>query len=370
MINFIDIVVDLVNGDSGKKEVCYQLLKRKEYTHSMRVNGGSNSGGNVHFTDKEGNKKHIILHQIPSAILHGKKCIIGSGCVVNLEKLCNELYELHNLGIDVNDKLFIAENAHVVLDKHIEEEKNESSVGTTRQGIGPCYRDKYNRTGIRIKDIMNNLYVYSTMTDSDIFYDIQHKFTMFGVQIIDLYKYFYTTDEDINLLVELAQGFNLDIDMGDYPYVTSSNTTVAAALQNMLPWNKIRNVYGLAKAYDTYVGNKKFQPDLSIFSELQELGSELGATTKRKRQCNWLNVTALKKAADVNCITHLIISKIDIMEELNKKHHDKFWKIIYGPSDNKSTVVYADQEAFEKNVSNLFRGTKIQFRNAPDCHVN
>jgi len=367
MIEYVDIILDLVSGDCGKREISYQLSKKREYSHCMRVNGGSNSGGNVHYLDKDGNEKHLVLHQVPTGIFNGKKCIIGSGCVVDLNKLCKEIVDLEKIGISVKGKLFIANNAHLITDKHLEEEASESKIGTTRAGIGPCYRDKYSRTGTRIKDLFGNLYLYSTMNDTNEFFRFENIFKRYDIQLIDLYDYLYNPDEKIGLLVEMAQGFYLDIDHGDYPYVTSSHTTVAGALLNLLPWNKVRKVYGVCKAYDTYVGSKTFQPKDEIFEELQTLGKEFGATTGRKRQCNWINLPALKKAINVNCVNRLVISKIDVLDDLNKNHDNKYWKVL----SNKITFSFENKNEFMEGILELVddNNVVIQFRDSPSCEL-
>ncbi len=355
MIKFIDIITDLRNGDNGKREISYQLSKKDEYTHSMRVNGGSNSGGNVHYLDKDGVEKHIVLHQVPTGILNGKKCIIGSGCVVSLEKLYEEISELRDAGFETKGKLFIAKNCHVIGVGHVLEEQNESKIGTTKQGIGPCYRDKYARVGVRFDQL-------SSATNDNSMFDF-----------IDLYEEFYNPKNEISILVEMAQGFELDIDHGDYPYVTSSHTTVAGALLNLLPFNKVRKVYGVCKAYDTYVGNKEFQPKNVIFSTLQVLGKEIGATTGRRRQCNWLNIDSLIKAIQVNCVTHLIISKLDVLEELNEEFNNKYWVYKHSLNNVMFSVFSKTKNEFTDKVKLIVKDVdeniKIQWRDAPDCEV-
>ena len=129
--------------------------------------------------------------------------------------------------------------------------------------------------------------------------------------LIDTYEEFHMTKSDVSILCEGAQGFGLDIDWGDYPYVTSSHCTTAGALLTGIPPQAVRRVYGVAKAYDTYVGAKEFHGEGRIFNLLQQLGQEYGATTGRPRQCNWLNIRNLKKAVDINGVTDVIINKVD-----------------------------------------------------------
>ena len=118
------------------------------------------------------------------------------------------------------------------------------------------------------------------------------------------------------MLFEGAQGFYLDVDWGDYPYVTSSHCTVGSAVMNGVPPQKIRKVYGAAKIYETYVGTKKFEPDDLVFEKIRELGNEYGATTGRQRQCNWLDIDKLVKAAKINGVTDLVVSKMDILRSV------------------------------------------------------
>lgn len=305
MIKFVDAVVGLAFGDESKGAVIYELSKKPEYNVVLKTGGGSNCGHTIYH-----NNKKYVTHLIPTGVFHKKICIIGSECVINIKKLFQEIENLEKDGINVRDHLLISKDCHIVTEDHIKEEISESKIGSTRQGIGPCVRDKYSRIGVRAE----------TCEELSDF-------------VIDLYEFFQ--EDEFGILCECSQGFYLDISLGDYPFVTSGHTTVAGALLNCLPWNKVRKVYGVCKAYDTYVGSKQFQPDDEIFNELQELGQERGSTTGRKRQCNWLNLDNLIKAVNVNVITHLIISKMDILKQLNEKHDNKYWNVIFnGEIDN------------------------------------
>jgi len=119
-------------------------------------------------------------------------------------------------------------------------------------------------------------------------------------------------------LCEGAQGFELDIDWGDYPYVTSSHCTSASALLNSIPAHAVRNIWGVGKVYDTYVGTKRFEPNDEIFNKVREIGEEYGATTGRNRQCNWLDIDRLIKSININGITHLVLNKVDVLEKLGR----------------------------------------------------
>lgn len=280
-----DIVVDLQYGDSGKGKVTHFLAKSGEYTHVLRYNGGANAGHTIFH-----NGQKFITQQIPAGVFFGVRSVIGSGCVVNPEQFFKEIDMLEKGGIDTKGKIFIAENAHVITLAHREEDKKGGgAIGTTGSGNGPAYRDKYGRTGVRAADV-SELKPY----------------------LINLYDEWYG-GTDVRVLAEGAQGFGLDIDWGDYPYVTSSHCTTAGALLNGLPPQSVEKVWGVAKIYETYVGSKKFQPDDAIFNKIGDIGEEFGAVTGRRRQTNWINMQTLERAIRMNGVTHLVFSKVDVL---------------------------------------------------------
>jgi len=291
MIKYADVIVDLQAGDTGKGKVCNTLSKiDNEYTHVIRYNGGGNAGHTIY---KDGKK--MVTHFIPSGIVNGIKSIIGPGCVLNVESLIKEIETLEKEGVEIKGKLFIDKRVNLITDEHLIEEFNESKIGTTKTGNGPAYRDKYFRKGKRVED------------NSELLKDY----------IIDIYQELHG-NSDSKILFEGAQGFELDIDWGDYPYVTSSHCTVGSAILNGVPPQKIRKVYGVAKAYNTYVGSKKFEDNSDIFDKIRELGNEYGSTTGRARQIKWTNIDDLVKASNINGVTHLIINKIDILESIGQ----------------------------------------------------
>lgn len=296
-IKYADVIVDLQAGDTGKGKVAHHLAKSGEYDYVLRYNGGSNAGHTVYH-----NGVKVVTHQIPVGVLHGVKSIIGPGCVVNLDKLEEEILELNMQGISTHNLIFIDKRAHVVTDMHLEEDAYDNRIGTTKQGIGPAYRDKYDRVGTRIEDI-------SSLLSHPLF------------TVVDVYDILFTDETYYRILCEGAQGFNLDIDWGDYPYVTSSHCTVGSACLNGIPPHKIRKVFGVLKAYETYVGNKEIivdEYDKPIFERIQEVGNEFGATTGRKRRVNWLNLREVTKAMHINGVTNLIINKMDVLEEVGE----------------------------------------------------
>lgn len=294
MIKNSDIVIDLQAGDTGKGKVSHWLAKTYNYDVVLRFNGGANAGHTIYH---EGQK--IVTHQVPVGIFYNIPSIIGVGCVVNLPKLREEIEMLNKLGFDA--PIMIDARCHVTTDKHLIEDSTESKIGTTRQGIGPTYRDKYARTGIRMREFLK----YNSW---DLPYDM-----------IDTYHYFHSDNKELNVLCEGAQGFQIDIDWGDYPYVTSSHCTSGAVALNGIPPRTWRNVYGIMKAYETYSGFKThFTEESVIFRKIQEIGQEFGATTGRKRQVRWLHLDGVIQAMYINDVTDLIINKVDVLEKVGK----------------------------------------------------
>ena len=292
-----DIIVGLQHGDCGKGKITHHLCKEGEYTHVIRYNGGCNAGHTIFHNDEK-----FVTHHIPAGVFFGIKSIIGPGCVVDVNKFNEEVTELAlKLGSQIVDLIKISKNTHVITNKHLEEDSRDVSIGTTKRGNGPAYRDKYARVGVRAEEVKS-----------------------LEPFLIDIYDELHNSDVEPVILFEGAQGFGLDVDWGDYPYVTSSHCTSASALLNGVPPQAVRNVWGVAKIYETYVGKKKFQPDDIIFDMLQSVGQEYGATTGRPRQCNWLDWDSLEKAININGVNNLVFNKVDILRQINKwkiRHH-------------------------------------------------
>ncbi len=284
-----DIIVDLQYGDCGKGKVTHTLLENGDYTHCIRYNGGCNAGHTIYHKGEK-----FITHHIPAGVFWGVKSIIGPGCVVNLETFQREIKELESKGVICNGLVFIAKGAHIITPEHLVEDASDSKIGTTKRGNGPAYRDKYARKGVRAETI-----------------------PWLKPYLVDMYEELHDEKNKTIALFEGAQGFGLDIDWGDYPYVTSSHCTTAGAMLNGIPPRSVRHVWGVAKCYETYVGNKEFETAAQIFSQIREIGQEYGATTGRPRQCNWLNIDLLKRAAKINGVTNLVINKMDVLREVN-----------------------------------------------------
>jgi adenylosuccinate synthase len=323
-----DIVVDLQYGDCGKGKVTHHLCKNGDYTHVVRYNGGCNAGHTIFHKGKQ-----FITHHIPAGVFFGIKSIIGPGCVVNPDQFFKEIDELEKEGIKTEGLVFIAKNAHVITNNHIEEDGKDTKIGTTKRGNGPAYRDKYARKGLRAG-------VLPSLSD----------------YIIDLYDELHSTN-DVKVLFEGAQGFGLDIDWGDYPYVTSSHCTSAAALLNGVPPQAIRKIWGVAKMYETYVGAKKFQPDDDVFNMLRKIGKEYGATTGRPRQCNWMNWDLLERASNINGVTDLVFNKVDVLEQMRRWRLYEDGNEVYFDSGEKMKK-WIENKISHKNINVYFSGDK------------
>lgn len=293
----IDVVLDLAFGDSGKGKISHKLLSSGQYNTCLRFNGGGNAG---HTIIHEGKK--FVTHLLPAGVFYKDvTSVIGPGCVVNPNKFFEELEMIETtLG---KKTVKIAKNAHLVTPEHLAHDAKDAIIGTTKTGTGPAYSDKYARVGLRAES-NEKLKPY----------------------LCDMFHHFYGFDEefveDFTILAEGAQSVNLDIDWGNYPYVTSSHCGIGGVLNNGFHHNHVHKVYGVIKGYDTYVGNFKFEPDEKVFRDIREAGQEFGATTGRPRQVNWIDLKRLRKSILMNGVTHLIINKMDVLDKVGK------WAII------------------------------------------
>lgn len=333
------VVVGTQWGDEGKGKIVDLLTRYADYI--VRFQGGNNAG---HTLVVEG--KQFIFHLIPSGILYeNKKCMIGNGVVIDPEVLLSEMQELAENGLPVTpERLMISENAHLIMPYHKSLDLNQEAalkgskkIGTTGRGIGPCYGDKIIRKGIKIGDLL----------DEDLFRDklkdnIEEKNFLLTkrlggdpVSFDDIYGQFQVLTEKLapflgNVSVELdqarktgkhilfegAQGTQLDIDHGTYPFVTSSNTVASNACtgSGFGPVH-IDAVIGILKAYTTRVGSGPFPSELfdETGDQLQQKGGEFGATTGRKRRCGWLDTVVANEAIRLNSITGLAVTKLDVL---------------------------------------------------------
>lgn len=328
-----DVVVDLQYGDTGKGKIAHFLCRTKKYTHILRYNGGCNAG---HTVFHEGKK--FVTHHIPVGVFWGVKSIIGPGCVLDPVQFFKELQEIEDGGVSTKGLIFVAKNTHVITESHKEEDGKDATIGTTKRGTGPAYRDKYARKGIRAEHVPE-----------------------LAPYLIDVYDEFHS-GKNVVILGEGAQGFGLDIDWGDYPYVTSSHCTTAGFLLNGVPPKAVRDVWGVAKVYETYVGKKQFEPNDPIFEKIRTLGEEFGATTGRPRQVNWMDLQLLEKAILVNGVTHVVFNKIDILRAVEG------WRVI-DQGGEKTFSSEAEFKAFvtQRLTSFGIRADQIYFSERKDA---
>ena len=324
-----DIVVGLQHGDEAKGKVTHHLCKDGDYTHVLRFNGGGNAGHTIFH-----NGKKFVTHYIPAGVFYGITSVIGSGCVINSKDFFNELEELRSEGIDTS-LVKIAKNCHIITESHQQEDRKDEIIGTTKKGNGPAYRSKYERSGIQAKNALE-----------------------FKPFLIDLFEEFHNKN-DVKILCEGAQGFELDIDWGDYPYVTSSHCIAASALLNGIPPQAVRNIWGVGKMYDTYVGQKQFEPNNDVFPMLREVGQEYGATTGRPRQCNWLNLDSLNRSLLINGVTHMVLNKLDVLEQVDKWSVYHRGETINFSSKEQMCDYIVNNTPFKDNKENvIFSGNK------------
>lgn len=296
-VKHVDICCGLAWGDEAKGKVVTELIKNKHYDWICRWSGGSNAGHTIYY-----NTIKYKTNIIPSGVFYGKKCYIGPQCYVNLKDLDEEMDYIKQNGFDI-DLIKISDRVHIITDNHKKEDvlRYKNTLGSTGKGIAPCSKDKYGRSGVRLKDILG-----TTMLDNLKWFDIDKH-----IMRDSLYG---------DILCEGAQGVWLDIDYGNYPYTTSSTTLPFSACSLGFPPQKIRHIYGAAKIYDTRVGvDPDFKDDLlenKTLNDIAILGNEFGTTTGRKRKVNWLNLPKLAEAIIISGTTHIIISKTDVLTRI------------------------------------------------------
>ncbi|HON17555.1 MAG TPA: adenylosuccinate synthase [Salinivirgaceae bacterium] len=362
----IDVLLGLQWGDEGKGKGVDVLTPN--YDVVVRFQGGPNAGHSLEF---EG-KKHI-LHLIPSGIFHpGKLNIIANGVVLDPVIFRREIEGLENSGIRPYETLKISRKAHLILPFHplldavSEASKGEAKIGSTLKGIGPAYRDKIGRDGIRVGDIesgkIEEIYrnarakyehLLSNVKDT---YDLEKREADFFASIEKLKQFeFIDSEYEINrlayedkkILAEGAQGAMLDIDFGSYPYVTSSNTICGGACTGMgVPPSMIGEVIGIVKAYCTRVGGGPFPTELTneVGQRLREIGHEYGSTTGRPRRCGWLDLVALKYSVMLSGVTQIILTKADVLDSFDTIRVCTHYKV---NNQNTDRVPFSIEELIE-----------------------
>jgi adenylosuccinate synthase len=335
----VQIIVGAQWGDEGKGKIVDHLAEH--FVAVARYQGGDNAGHTVVVNDIE-----HILHTIPSFILHSHIAgVIGNGVVIDPAALVKEMEGHISKGADINTRNFyISYGANIIMPYHVAEEQSPSlkKIGTTGRGIGPAYRDKIARIGIRVCDLYN---IGRSDVRDRVLEIIRNHYQNSGDEfnpetvLKEAEKNFeslkpYVTDTShlINewlrkgrkVLAEGAQGALLDVDHGTYPFVTSSNTVAGGACTGLgIGPTEVTNVTGVAKAYSTRVGNGPFPTELNDETGelLRKLGNEYGATTHRPRRCGWEDLVVLNKAIEINGIKELAITKLDIMDSFESVNY-------------------------------------------------
>jgi adenylosuccinate synthase len=334
------VVVGAQWGDEGKGKITDLFAEHADMV--IRFQGGNNAGHTIVRDDGVKWKFHLI----PSGILYpGRLCAIGNGVVIDPKVLTGELDDLRAKGIDLSG-LRISANAHLIMPYHMlldhagEAKLGKLQIGTTRRGIGPCYADKAARLGIRVQDLLDekilkkkivaamepkrlSLRPYAKSPELDL-QSMTEDYLTYGHRIeqyiADITRIAWDAlDSDGTVIFEGAQGTLLDIDHGTYPFVTSSNVVAGAACAGAGVGPKdIDEVWGVAKAYATRVGAGPFPTELDdeLGNAMREAGGEYGTTTGRARRVGWLDLVALRYAARINGLDHLVITKLDVLTGL------------------------------------------------------
>lgn len=330
----VSAVIGAQWGDEGKGKAIDLLAGHFDVI--ARACGGANAGHTIIV----GGKKHVF-RLLPSGSLHkGKPVVLGAGMVIHLPTLLEEIQLLEEADIEILSRLFISSSAHIVFDYHkdidavLEERRSQAKgegIGTTKRGIGPAYMDKMARTGIRMFDLssdlrpelqsrvkdIQNMYGVTINVDKEIS-QIEEADTILRGCVVDTMALLHESlRKKERILIEGAQATLLDIDHGTYPYVTSSQTTAAGALQGLgLAPKNLDSCIGVAKAYCTRVGAGMFPTEETgeIGERLRERGAEFGSVTGRPRRCGWLSIPDLRYAATINGFDCWNITKLDVLD--------------------------------------------------------
>ncbi|HOM03683.1 MAG TPA: adenylosuccinate synthase [Acetivibrio sp.] len=379
------VVVGTQWGDEGKGKYIDMLAKDSDIV--VRFSGGNNAGHTI-----VANGVKYALHLIPSGILNeGKTCIIGNGVVVDPAVLLKEIKELNEKGIDTS-RLLVSDRAHVImpyhrlLDELQEKFRGNNSIGTTKRGIGPCYSDKTERSGIRMCDLIDeeefaakvrenlkikNLIIEKVYGGQKLDEEqVISEYLEYGRQLKEYVTdvnsiIFEAIEQGKNILFEGAQATFLDLDFGTYPYVTSSNPVAGGVCTGAgVGPVFIDEVYGVLKAYTSRVGAGPFptEQDNETGNTIRELGWEYGTTTGRPRRCGWLDLVMIKYAARVNGLTALAINHVDTIGKLPKiklcvAYKKNGRETLNFPSSLKELAqcepVYEEFDSWNEDISNI-----------------
>jgi adenylosuccinate synthase len=324
------VVLDLFLGDSGKGKIVDYLAQNASSV--IRFNGSNNAGHTLQV-----NGKIFKTHAVPSGVLYPHTInFIGHGCVIDPQVLLEEIEQFK----DHNNNIHISGNAHIILPHHIQldisrEESvdldgNKRGVGSTRRGVSPAYEAKHGRSGLRYKDLLLSSEEFQKKI-KQLFQETLHRseattlYENFSKKlrshiVEDSIEFVHSLASKGSIVFEGAQGTFLDVDIGEYPYVTSSNCTIGAVMTGTgLNMSQVNKIVGVVKAYGSYVGTNTSFPDIadeSINNQLRELGQEYGATTGRPRRLCWLDLDQISTAVKINGPHCLAITRTDTLGQL------------------------------------------------------
>ena len=335
------VIVGMQYGDEGKGKIVDYLTEDAHLV--VRFQGGNNAGHTVVV-----NGKQTILHLIPSGILHeNTDCIIGNGTVIDPGVLIEELDRLEAAGCRVDGRLRISESAHIIMPYHKlldgsqERFRGKNKIGTTRRGIGPAYADKADRFGIRVGDLVDpelfseklrpileykNAILTKAFDETPLDFEaVYEEYSAYGERLKEhacdaVALVHRAISENERVVFEGAQGAMLDVDHGTFPYVTSSTTTAGGVSAGAgIGPRHIKSIIGIVKAYTTRVGEGPLTTELlgADGDALRNEGQEFGATTGRPRRCGWLDLVQLRRAAMISGVTHLVITKPDVLSKFD-----------------------------------------------------
>ncbi|WP_313805257.1 adenylosuccinate synthase [Flavobacterium sp.] len=381
----VDLLLGLQWGDEGKGKIVDVLTSK--YDIIARFQGGPNAGHTLEFDGI----KHV-LRTIPSGIFHKNSInIIGNGVVIDPVVFQKELEGLEKFNMDLKSKLLISRKAHLILPTHrlldaaSEAAKGKAKIGSTLKGIGPTYMDKTGRNGLRVGDIELADFKerYRNLADKHeamiAFYDVDMQYNLKEMEdeffaSIEVLKtlQFIDSEEYLNqalkagksILAEGAQGSLLDIDFGTYPFVTSSNTTAAGACTGLgIAPNRVKEVFGIFKAYTTRVGSGPFPTELfdEVGQTIAKVGNEFGSVTGRARRCGWLDLVALKYAVEVNGVTELYMMKGDVLSGFDtlkvctgyKYNGEVINHLPYNIEEENVTPVYVEKKGWKADLTGM-----------------
>jgi len=337
--NKIQVVVGTQWGDEGKGKLIDLLSSHVDIVG--RYNGGANAGHTIVVDNVK-----YAFHLVPSGVLYPHvACLLGNGVVIHLPGLLSELKQLDERKIDYKGRFFLSDRAHLLLEVHKivdglkEAQRGKDAIGTTRQGIGPCYATKMQRTGIRVIDLLHfdkfkeklqQLVNNAKKEYGEFEYDVAAEIKNYEENIlpkvtpmiIDSVSYLHNAlKSGKRVLVEGANANMLDIDFGTYPFVTSSSPISGGACTGLgVPPSTIGETIGIVKAYTTRVGEGPFPTEDTgeDGNKLREIGREFGTTTGRPRRCGWLDITQLKYTHMINGLTDVAITKLDVLSGFPK----------------------------------------------------